>query len=144
MALPRKGRVALGSSAAVSASFLAACSQPAQAPDYAGVCMDQKTQQRLADDRCDDSGGHYHHPGVGWVFFARGRNVPAVGQKMTGYSTAVPKNLTYSKGSYSPTGGKVGADTIKEGTPIKGGANGKGAGSVTKGGFGSGIGGHGG
>lgn len=106
--------------------------------------MDQKTHQRLPDRDCDDSSGYYHRSGVGWVYYARGRNVPAVGKPMTGYSTSVPKNLTYSKGNYAPGGGKVSADTIKEGTSIKGGSSGKGAGSVTRGGFGGGFGSHGG
>ena len=132
----------LGTSAAVSASFLTACGDDAKSPDYAGVCMDQKTHERLPDEQCDENRYH-HHPGVGWVFFARGRSVPAIGRTLSGYSTQVPKNLTYSKGNYAPGGGKVGPDTIKEGTSIRGG-NGKNVGSVTRGGFGSGVGGHGG
>ena len=133
----RKGALALGTSAVLASSFLSACSST-HTPDYAGVCMDDKTQKRLDDAECEHHTRHGINPM--WVYFAMGRRVGPVGGVLGGYQRTLPTDKTYSRGGVVPGGGKLGADTIREGTAIKG-ANGAGKGSVVRGGFGKGGGG---
>lgn len=137
----RKGTLALTTSAILAASGLAACSidqEGSQGPDYAGVCMNSTTHNRVDDTQCQ-SGGH----GAGWVYYPMGRSVGAVGSRLSGYDTSVPKDKTYSTGGFAKSGGTTSVDSIAEGTPIKG-TGGVSKGSVARGGFGAGEGGHGG
>lgn len=52
-------------------------------PDYAAVCVDPDTQERVDDDQCRE-----HHSGVGsafaWYYLGRASRVPAVGAAVTG------------------------------------------------------------
>lgn len=136
----RKGQLALGTSAVLSAGFLAACSHDGAKADYAGVCRDTKTQQRLPDSECD---GHHHNTHAGWVYYRMGQRVAPVGGRLNDYATTIPKNATYAAGGFDAQGGKVTSSSVKEGTSIKG-SDGSNKGSVVRGGFGKGGGGHGG
>ncbi|KIA72685.1 hypothetical protein ANMWB30_24530 [Arthrobacter sp. MWB30] len=86
--------------------------------DYAQLCQDTKTQERVDDSKCSDegrSGGYY-----GWYFLPMGssgsttaRSIPAVGSKLTDGVTSIP-----------------------EGASSKAGAPAKGSSAVSRGGFG--------
>lgn len=53
-------------------------------PDYAAVCVDPDTQQRVDDDDC--RGEHVHGGGsaFAWYFLGRASRVPAIGTTVTG------------------------------------------------------------
>lgn len=93
--------------------------------DYAQVCQDKTNQQRVDDSKCSDQGrasGHY-----GWYFLPMGsagstasRSLPAVGDKVSGGTESIPSG-----------------STAKSGVPSKGSS------SVSRGGFGTSVGGDG-
>ena len=60
------------------ASNLTGCATSA---DYAAVCVDPDTQERVEDDQCDDD-SDYNGAGTGffWYYLAARAVVPAVGQ----------------------------------------------------------------
>jgi hypothetical protein len=53
-------------------------------PDYAAVCVDPDTQERVDDDQCRTE----HHSGVGtafaWYYLGRASRVPAIGSAVAG------------------------------------------------------------
>lgn len=132
----RKGGLALGTTTVLAASFLTACSG-SQGEQYAGICRDKQTNERLPDSECD---GTHHHTGAAWVFYRMGQRVAPVGGSLTGYATSVPKNATYAAGGFDAQGGKVTSSSVRAGTAVKG-ADGANKGSVVRGGFGKGGGG---
>ena len=82
----RSTSVSLGV-AAVLAATLTGCSASAGEGeyDYAAVCADQQTQQRVADDDdCDDRGSY------AWYYIPVGSQAPAVGDRVSGGSFAAP------------------------------------------------------
>jgi hypothetical protein len=82
----RSTSVSLGV-AAVLAATLTGCSASAgeEEYDYAAVCADQQTQQRVADDEdCDDRGSY------GWYYIPVGTVAPAIGQRVSGGSFDPP------------------------------------------------------
>lgn len=75
--------------------------------DYAGVCVEESTQTRIADEQCDDhrSGGYYG--GHGWYFVPRGVAAPAIGGKVSGGSfSAPPRSQSWGTG-FKADGGVV-------------------------------------
>lgn len=59
--------------------------------DFAAVCVDEATKQRVDDDQCD--GDHSHvgfYGGRGWYYVPRGGTVAPVGQQVSGGSTDLP------------------------------------------------------
>lgn len=135
MVARRKGTLALGTSTVLAAGFLAGCSS-SHGADYAGVCRNKDTGERLPDGECTSG----HHLGAAWVFYRAGQRVAPVGGRLDGYATSIPKNATYAAGGFDAQGGKVSSSAIKEGTAIKG-ADGSSKGSIVRGGFGKGGGG---
>jgi hypothetical protein len=111
----RSTSVAIGVTA-VMASGLTGC---ASSPDYAAVCVDPQTNQRVDDDECDRD--HYHS-GVGsaflWYYLGRSAAVPAVGRTVTGGNFSIPRTGTIQRG----------------GLPVRGGSSVKS--TTTRGGFG--------
>ena len=71
--------------------------------DYAQVCEDRKTNQRVEDDKCSEAGrssGHY-----GWYFYGMGssgsttrQTLPTVGAPLTGGVTSIPQGATSKTG----------------------------------------------
>jgi hypothetical protein len=119
----RNGAVVLGVTALLSSALLTGCSPDGEVidADYAQVCQDRTTQQRVEDSKCSEEGRS--SGAFGWYFFAMGlrgatdaRSIPAVGQQLRGGTTSVP----------------AGAST-RSGVPAKGAA------SVTRGGFGGSV-----
>lgn len=73
--------------------------------DYAGVCVDETTQRRVADDQCDGNHGSGFHGGRGWYFVPRGTAAPAVGAPVSGGSfTEPPRSRSWGTGFRSEGG----------------------------------------
>lgn len=87
----RSKHVALGLTVA-AAGTLTGCA--AQDPDYAAICVDPETNERVEDESCDDSDEPREYSGVGggffWFYMNTGstRRLPAVGERYDpGYGT---------------------------------------------------------
>lgn len=110
----------------LAASLLTGCSTSNDA-DYAKVCKDAKSNQRVSDDKCSDDGPH--SSGYGWYFFSMMNNnnsrVPALGAPLSGGATSIPDTAT-SKAGVNSAG-----DTVSRSGFGKGGA-------TSKSGFGAG------
>jgi hypothetical protein len=67
---------------AVMASTLTGCASSA---DYAAVCVDAETQERVDDDDCDDD-GDYVGTGGGffWYYLGASSRIPALGERASG------------------------------------------------------------
>jgi len=110
----RSTSISLGITA-VMASSLTGCSTSA---DYAAVCVDPETRERVDDDQCDDDGGG--GTGFFWYYLAARSIVPAVGQTATGGTyRGSTLNGTVQRGGLPTTGGS----TVKSAT-TKGGFGG--------------------
>ena len=112
----RSSSISLGITA-LMASSLTGCSSSA---DYAAVCVDPETQERVDDDQCDDD-SDYNGGGSGffWYYLGASSRIPAVGQ-------------TTSGGTFS--GSTLNGSVQRGGLPTTGGSTVKSA--TTKGGFG--------
>lgn len=113
----RSTSISLGITA-VMASSLSGCASSA---DYAAVCVDPQTQQRVDDDQCDDD-SDYRGTGSGffWYYLAASSRIPAVGSTTTGGTfTGSTLNGTVQRGGLPSTGGS----TVKSAT-TKGGFGG--------------------
>lgn len=73
--------------------------------DYAGVCVDEQTNTRVTDDRCDGHTSGFHG-GFGWYFIPRGTVAPAVGATATGGTLSPARNAWTGRGM-SESGGTV-------------------------------------
>lgn len=115
----------LGISAVLASAVLTGCTPDGNVidADYAQTCQDKTNQQRVEDSKCSDQGrssGHY-----GWYFLPMGssgstatRSIPGVGSTLSG-----------------------GTESIPSGSTAKSGISSKGSTSVSRGGFGSSVGG---
>ncbi|MFJ3956080.1 Tat pathway signal protein [Arthrobacter sp. NPDC090010] len=113
--------ISLGVTALLAGTITAVVSSQNDDEDYAQVCTDESTQQRVDDANCDDSGassaagrGHAHY---GWYFFPRGSVIPAVGSSVKSYSggtSTLPKGSTAAKG-FSSKGGSFTKSTTTRG-----------------------------
>ena len=113
----RSASVSLGITA-VMASSLTGCATSA---DYAAVCVDPATEQRVDDDQCDDD-SDYNGGGSGffWYYLGARTLIPAVGQTATGGTfRGSTLNGTVQRGGLPTTGGS----TVKSAT-TKGGFGG--------------------
>jgi hypothetical protein len=98
----RSASISLGITA-VMASSLTGCASSA---DYAAVCVDPDTQERVDDDQCDDDGGG--GTGFFWYYLAARSIVPAVGQTATGGTfRGSSLNGTVQRGGLPTTGGST-------------------------------------
>jgi len=98
----RSTSISLGITA-VMASSLTGCATSA---DYAAVCVDPETQERVDDDQCDDDGGG--GTGFFWYYLAARSIVPAVGQTATGGTfRGSSLNGTVQRGGLPTTGGST-------------------------------------
>lgn len=71
---------------------------------YGAVCVEEDTQLRVDDDRCDDEFGN---AGLAWYYLPLGFRVGGVGQRVTGGSFAVPPGAQVSRGGVPREGGVV-------------------------------------
>jgi hypothetical protein len=112
----------------IAASSLSGCA--ADEPDYAAICVNPQTQERVDDDDCDDGDHPADYDGDGggffWYYVATSSNgrVPAVG-----------KSYTSTKGTFNGSKVTKSHSVVRGGAPKSGGSSFK---STTKsGGFGS-------
>ena len=113
----RSTSISLGITA-LMASSLTGCSSSA---DYAAVCVDPDTQERVEDEQCDDD-SDYNGTGSGffWYYLGARTLIPAVGQTATGGTyRGSTLNGTVQRGGLPTTGGS----TVKSAT-TKGGFGG--------------------
>jgi hypothetical protein len=113
-----RSRTVLLGVTALAASTLSGC---ASEPEYAAICTDPQTNERVDDDQCDDD-SDYNGTGTGffWYYLAARSIVPAVGQTATGGTfRGSSLNGTVQRGGLPTTGGS----TVKSAT-TKGGFGG--------------------
>ncbi|OFI37393.1 Tat pathway signal protein [Arthrobacter sp. SW1] len=100
--------VGLGVTALLAGTITAIVASQEEDADYAQVCFNEETGERVEDVNCGSSAGR--SSGVyAWYFYSRGSSVPAIGQSRTSYpnyTRNVPSNAKTSTG-YSSKGGTV-------------------------------------
>lgn len=134
--------VAIGAVTALAVALTGCSSEDEQETDaeYAQVCVNQDTQERVDDNQCDD---HTHsHSNFGWMWlpFFLGNNraniIPAVGDRISSNQQATredPRKKDRSTTTVGTAGGSVsknknGKTSVKSGTS-RGGFGSKGGGS---------------
>lgn len=115
--------VGLGVTALLAGTITAVVASNQDEPDYAQVCFNDETGERVEDTQCNSSagraGGLY-----AWYFFSRGASVPAVGQNRStapNFTRTIPSDAKASTG-YSTKGGTVSRGGF--GSSSKGGSTG--------------------
>lgn len=122
----RTAVVGLGVTALLAGTITAVVASNQDEPEYAQVCFNDETGERVQDANCNSSAGR----GGGiyaWYFFSRGAFVPAVGQNRStapNYTRTVPSGAKASTG-YSTKGGTVSRGGF--GTTAKSGTSGGGS-----------------
>ncbi|WP_018760519.1 hypothetical protein [Arthrobacter sp. 135MFCol5.1] len=100
--------VGLGVTALLAGTITAVVASNEDDPEYAQVCFNDDTGERVEDTNCDSSAGR--SGGVyAWYFYSRGASVPPVGQNRStapGYTRTIPSGAKASTG-YSSKGGTV-------------------------------------
>lgn len=108
----RSAAVTLGVTALLAAS-LTGCSIGEEEPDQVAVCVDQETQERVADDQCDPEqesrGGSGSLVGAAflWYYLGRASAFPALGARVAGGTFATPASGTWARGGVPSQGGTV-------------------------------------
>lgn len=117
--------VGLGVTALLAGTITAVVASNQDEPEYAQVCFNDETGERVEDTNCNSSagraGGLY-----AWYFFSRGAYVPPVGQNRStapNFSRTIPSDAKASTG-YSTRGGTVSRGGF--GTSAKSGTSGGG------------------
>jgi hypothetical protein len=115
--------VGLGVTALLAGTITAIVASNEDEPEYAQVCFNDETGERVEDTQCNSSAGR----GGGlfaWYFYSRGASVPAVGQNRSSYpsyTSTIPSGAKASTG-YSTKGGTVSRGGF--GSSSKGGSTG--------------------
>ncbi len=114
--------VALGVTALLAGTLTAVVASN-QEPEYAQVCFNEETGERVEDTQCNSSAGRSGAL-YAWYFYSRGASVPAVGQNRStapDFTRTVPPGAKASTG-YSSKGGTVSRGGF--GSSSKGGSTG--------------------
>lgn len=102
--------VGLGVTALLAGTITAMVASNGDEADYAQVCFNDDTGERVDDAQCNNSSTDGRSSGIyAWYFYSRGASVPGLGQNRSGYpsySRTVPTGAKASTG-YSSTGGTV-------------------------------------
>ncbi|KUM36242.1 hypothetical protein [Arthrobacter sp. EpRS71] len=102
--------VGLGVTALLAGTITAIVASNKEEADYAQVCFNEETGERVDDNQCDNSSSGGRSSGAyAWYFYSRGASVPALGQNRSSYPSYtknVPTDAKSSKG-YSTKGGTV-------------------------------------
>jgi hypothetical protein len=108
--------VVASGTALFAAAVLTGCGSDPE-PDHQAVCVDQSTQTRVEDDRCDDDnvrgGGG---AGFAWLLFASGRRFPPIGGRIANYPGSVrtlPDGHSGAYGGADRNGGTVSKASAK-------------------------------
>jgi len=117
--------VGLGVTALLAGTITAVVASNQDDPEYAQVCFNDETGERVEDTNCNSSagraGGLY-----AWYFFSRGAYVPPLGQNRStapNFTRTIPSDAKASTG-YSTKGGTVSRGGF--GTSAKSGTSGGG------------------
>lgn len=128
----RTAVVGLGVTALLAGTITAVVASNQNDPEYAQVCFNDETGERVQDADCNSSAGRAG--GIyAWYFYSRGASVPAVGQNRStapNFARSVPPGAKVSTG-YSPQGGTVSRGGF--GTSAKSGTTGGGGGKISGG-----------
>ncbi|MDE8648148.1 hypothetical protein PXH69_24580 [Rhodococcus qingshengii] len=123
--------------AAILCGFLAfsvaACGS---AKTTSAVCMDTKTQKRIADSRCGNNATTGSD--VFWWYMAPGQVAPAIGQSASQGSRTAPAKTKVTYGGVAPKGGSVAKPNSSSGSSSKSGSGSVKSGSSSGGGAKSG------
>jgi hypothetical protein len=102
--------VGLGVTALLAGTITAVVASSEQEADYAQVCFNDETGERVDDTQCNNSSSDGRGSAIyAWYFYSRGASVPAVGQNRNSYPGSVktvPQGAKTSTG-YSTKGGTV-------------------------------------
>ena len=102
--------VGLGVTALLAGTITAIVASNEAEADYAQVCFNEETGERVNDDQCNNGSSAGRSSAIyAWYFYSRGASVPAVGQNRSSYPSytkTVPQGAKTSKG-YSTKGGTV-------------------------------------
>lgn len=117
--------VGLGVTALLAGTITAIVASNEAEADYAQVCFNDETGERVDDTQCDNSSTAGRSSALyAWYFYSRGSSVPAVGQNRSQYPSftkTVPQGAKTSTG-YSTKGGTVSRGGF--GSSSKGGSTG--------------------
>jgi hypothetical protein len=117
--------VALGVTALLAGTITAMVASNDDDADYAQVCFNDDTGERVDDTQCGNSSTAGRSSGVyAWYFYSRGASVPGLGQNRTSYPSytkTAPAGAKASTG-YSSKGGTVSRGGF--GSSSKGGSTG--------------------
>ncbi|WP_295661082.1 hypothetical protein [uncultured Nocardioides sp.] len=107
-----------GVSLGVTAIMAAGLSGCASSPDYAAVCVDPDTDERVDDDQCDDD--RAAGSGVGgaflWYYLGASSRVPALGSRVAGGTfNGSGLNGTVQRGGLPEAGGSSVRSTTRTG-----------------------------
>ncbi|MBG6183873.1 hypothetical protein IWX65_001841 [Arthrobacter sp. CAN_A214] len=101
----RSTSLAIGVTALLASAVLTGCTPEGEVidADYAQVCQDRTTQERVEDSKCSEEGRS--SGSFGWYFFAMGalnsgqtRSIPAVGFRLTNGVTSIPAGASARSG----------------------------------------------
>ena len=101
----RTGSVALGVTALLASALLTGCTPSGDVidEDYAQVCQDRTTQERVEDSKCSEAGRS--SGAFGWYFLpliinnsSRSTVIPRVGSRVSGGITSIPSGTTARSG----------------------------------------------
>jgi hypothetical protein len=102
--------VGLGVTALLAGTITAMVASNNEDPEYAQVCFNDQTGERVEDTQCDNSSTDGRSSGIyAWYFYSRGAGVPGLGQNRSAYPSytrTVPSGAKASTG-YSTKGGTV-------------------------------------
>ena len=115
--------VGLGVTALLAGTITAVVASNQDEADYAQVCFNDETGERVDDTQCNSSAGRSGAL-YAWYFYSRGASVPAVGQNRSSYpsyTSTIPSGAKASTG-YSTKGGTVSRGGF--GSSSKGGSTG--------------------
>lgn len=102
--------VGLGVTALLAGTITAIVASNEQEADYAQVCFNEETGERVDDNQCNNGSSAGRSSAVyAWYFYSRGASVPAVGQNRSAYpayTKTVPAGAKAATG-YSTKGGTV-------------------------------------
>ena len=115
--------VGLGVTALLAGTITAVVASNQDEADYAQVCFNDETGERVEDTQCNSSAGRSGAL-YAWYFYSRGASVPGVGQNRSSYpsyTSTVPSGAKASTG-YSTKGGTVSRGGF--GSSSKGGSTG--------------------
>ncbi len=106
--------VVASGTALFAAAVLTGCGSDPE-PDHQAVCVQESTQTRVEDDKCDDDGGARsggYHGGFGWLLWGSGKRFPPMGGRVADYPGSVRTLPSGHAGAYG--GASAGGGTVSK------------------------------